>query len=124
IAGIEQKHLQEYQLYISFMETNTKIYNIYYNQELDAVIMEWHGYATSAQFREGTELMLEILSENNTYKVLGDIKEMVLIGMEDQHWLDFNFLPRAINAGFKVLALVKPDNYFNKVAIESISYKV
>jgi hypothetical protein len=32
---------------------------------------------------------------------LADIRDMVLIGMEDQHWLDTDFLPRATAAGFR-----------------------
>ena len=55
---------------------------------------------------------------------MADIKDMVLIGMEDQKWLDTDFLPRAIKFGFKTIAIIKPDYYFNKVAVESISYKV
>ena len=106
------------------METSTKNYNIYFDEEIDSVIMEWDGYATSAQFKEGTELMLSTLIENNSFKVLADIKDMVLIGMEDQQWLDRHFLPRAIKFGFKAIAIIRPDNYFNKVAVESISYKV
>jgi ribonuclease HII len=106
------------------MEANTETYNIYFDEAVDAVIMEWDGYATSAQFKEGTELMLNTLIQNKAFKVLADIKDMVLIGMEDQKWLDTVFLPRAIQFGFKAIAIVKPDNYFNKVAVESISYKV
>jgi ribonuclease HII len=106
------------------METNTEIYNIYFDETINAVIMEWDGYATSNQFKEGTELMLNTLIQNNCVKVLADIKDMILIGMEDQQWLDTHFLPRAIKFGFKAIAIIKPDNYFNKVAVESISYKV
>ena len=106
------------------MEVNTEIYNIYFDEEINSVVMEWDGYATSTQFKEGTELMLNTLIQNNSFKVLADIKDMVLIGMEDQKWLDTHFLPRAIKFGFKAIAIIKPDNYFNKVAVESISYKV
>jgi ribonuclease HII len=106
------------------MEANTTIYNIYFDKEIDSVVMDWDGYATSEQFKEGTELMLDTLIKNKANKVLADIKDMVLIGREDQIWLDENFLPRAIKAGFKAIALIKPDSYFNKVAVESISYKV
>ena len=106
------------------METRTQTYNIYFDAEIKAVVMEWAGYATSTEFKEGTELMLNTLIQNNCFKVLADIKDMVLIGMEDQQWLNNYFLPRAISFGFKALAIVKPDNYFNKVAVESISYKV
>ncbi|MEO7306686.1 MAG: STAS/SEC14 domain-containing protein [Ferruginibacter sp.] len=106
------------------MEANAETYNIYFDGEINAVVMQWDGYATSSQFKEGTELMLNTLIKHHCIKVLADIKDMVLIGMEDQQWLDQHFLPRAIEFGFKALAIIRPENYFNKVAVESISYKV
>jgi len=106
------------------METRTETYNIYFDRKINAVVMEWDGYATSNQFKEGTELMLNTLIKHNCVKVLADIKDMVLIGMEDQQWLDQHFLPRAIEFGFKAIAIIRPEHYFNKVAVESISYKV
>lgn len=102
----------------------SKTYHVFFDPELHAVIMQWSGYATSQEFREGTELMLRTLVDNQASKVLADIKNMTIIGMEDQKWLDINFLPRAIQAGFKAIAIVEPDYYFNKVAVESISYKI
>ena|SRR6476620_8295999 len=102
----------------------SKTYSIHYDASIGTVVMIWKGYATSDEFREGTEYMLQVLLENKAHKVLADIKEMTLIGMEDQRWLDTNFLPRAIQAGFKAIAIVEPVAYFNKVAVESISYKI
>ena len=106
------------------METNTEIYNIYFDDEINTVVMEWNGYATSKQFKQGTELMLNMLIKNNCSKVLADIKDMKIIAMEDQQWLNEEFLPRATTFGFKAIAIVKPHYYFNKVAVETISYKV
>lgn len=106
------------------METNAAIYNIYFEEALNVVVMEWDGYATSNQFREGTELMLNVLIKNNASKVLADVKDMVLIGLEDQKWLESYFLPRANQFGFKAIAIIRPENYFNKVAIESIQFKI
>ena len=106
------------------METNTEIYNIYFDEEINSVVMEWNGYATSKQFKQGTELMLNMLIKNNCSKVLADIKDMKIIAMEDQQWLNEEFLPRATTFGFKAIAIVKPHYYFNKVAVEMISYKV
>ena len=105
------------------MEANTEIYNIYFDEEINAVVMEWNGYATSKQFKQGTELMLNMLIKNNCSKVLADIKDMKIIAMEDQQWLNEEFLPRATTFGFKAIAIVKPNYYFNKVAVETISYK-
>ena len=105
------------------METSAEIYNIYFDPEINSVVMEWNGYATSKQFKQGTELMLNSLIKNNCSKVLADIKDMKIIAMEDQQWLNEEFLPRATKFGFKAIAIIKPDHYFNKVAVETISYK-
>ncbi|MES1214349.1 MAG: hypothetical protein ABUT20_02435 [Bacteroidota bacterium] len=99
-------------------------YNVYFDEQKNMVVMKWYGYCTSGEFRDGTELMLETLIKNKASKVLADIREMDLIGQEDQHWLENNFLPRAITAGFKKIAIVQPQSYFNKVAVECISRKI
>jgi hypothetical protein len=106
------------------MNTPVDVYNIYFDKDLDAVVMIWNGYSTSEQFREGTELMLNELIHNGSSNVLADLREMILIGMEDQKWLEVKFLPRAIKFGFKRIAIITPNSYFNKVAVESVSYKV
>lgn len=106
------------------MKTTSDNYDIYFDKDLETVVMKWTGYTTSNQFREGTELMLNILIKNNCNKVLANVKDMTLIGSEDQQWLDSNFLPRAIQFGFKKIAIIKPSSYFNKVAIDSVSEKI
>ncbi len=106
------------------MDTTVDVYNIYFDKDLDAIVMVWKGYSTSDQFREGTELMLNELIYHGCSKVLADLREMILIGMEDQKWLENKFLPRAIKFGFKQIAFITPNSYFNKVAVESVSYKV
>ena len=56
--------------------------------ENEGNIVSWEGYATSPEFKEGTELMLNTLIKNKLAKVLADIKGMTLIGMDDQQWLN------------------------------------
>jgi hypothetical protein len=97
-----------------------KTYTIYYDAAEGFVRMEWYGYATQAECREGTEYMLKVLVENRANKVLADIKEMTLIGKDDQSYIQYNFLPRAIERGFRAIALVRPVNYFNAIAVDSI----
>jgi hypothetical protein len=106
------------------METSNKVYDIYPDTTSESIIMDWEGYATSPQFREGTETMLNLMIEQRMHKVLANIQNMVMIGAEDQKWMETNFLPRAIRFGFKACAIVRPTNYFNKVAVETISFKV
>ncbi len=101
-------------------EKAKKTYTIYYDTAEGFVRMDWYGYATQREFREGTEYMLKVLVENRASKVLADIKEMTLIGKDDQSYIQYNFLPRAIERGFRAIALVRPVNYFNAIAVESI----
>ena len=102
----------------------TITYRIWFDDTTGIVRMQWTGYATSAQFREGTRDMLRVLKEHSASAVLGDITDMVLISQEDQQWLVECFLPVAIESGFKSVALLKPHHYFNKVAVETVAYKV
>ncbi|UII31434.1 STAS/SEC14 domain-containing protein [Fulvivirga ulvae] len=98
-----------------------RAYNIQYDPAQNWVNMKWEGYISSAEFREGTELMLNLLIKNNANKVLADIEHMLLIDKEDQEWLISYFLPRAIRFGFRAIALLKPISTFNSNVIESIS---
>lgn len=40
------------------METQAPSYIVYFQENINAVIMEWKGYSTSKEFRSGTELIL------------------------------------------------------------------
>ncbi|HTL10542.1 MAG TPA: hypothetical protein VL307_19840, partial [Chitinophagaceae bacterium] len=62
------------------MQAKAEVYNIYFDEDIQAVSMEWKGYATSAEFKEGTELMLNTLIQHKASKVFANVKEMVLIG--------------------------------------------
>lgn len=98
-------------------------YKIYFDNSDNCVVMDWDGYATSAQFQEGSKVMLSLVKANKSRMVLADLKDMVLISMEDQHWVVNSFLPKLIDAGVKRLAIVNPHYYYGKVAIESLTIK-
>jgi hypothetical protein len=91
-----------------------------HDADVPCVIMTWKGYATSSEFREANERILRLIVEHRTSKLLGDIKEFVLIGADDQHWLSSNWIPRVTEAGLRTVALVTPVFYFNRVAVESV----
>jgi hypothetical protein len=86
--------------------------------------MTWKGYATSRDFRESNERIIGVIAERKASKLLGDIKEFVLIGADDQQWLTTNWIPRALAAGLRTVALVTPIFYFNRVAVETVAQKL
>ena len=95
-----------------------------YDAEVPCVIMTWKGYATSREFREANERILGVLAERKASKLLGDIKEFVLIGGDDQDWLSTNWIPRAVKTGLRTVAMITPVFYFNRVAVESVGQKL
>jgi hypothetical protein len=48
----------------------------------------------------------------------------VLIGADDQHWLSTNWIPRAMEAGLRTVAMITPVFYFNRVAVENVGQKL
>jgi hypothetical protein len=95
-----------------------------YDADVPCLTMTWKGYATSREFREANERILEVLAERKADKLLGDIEEFVLIGSEDQTWLSTDWIPRAVQAGLRKVALITPVFYFNKVAVESVGERL
>ncbi len=101
-------------------EAVEKRFHVCYDHSIRAVVMEWSGYFTSAQFRAHTLEMFETLKQHGCTRVLALVREMLIIGMEDREWLLNSFLPRAIAAGFTRCAILAPRHHFNRVAIEEI----
>ena len=95
-----------------------------HDPEIPCVVMIWQGYATSAEFRSANERVLSTLNETRATKLLGDVSRFVLIDTEDQKWLNYFWIPRAIEAGLRHVALVQPTYYFNKVAVENVGNNV
>jgi hypothetical protein len=93
---------------------------IRHDPEVPCVVMIWQGYATSAEFRAANERILQVIADSKAAKLLGDVSRFVLIGREDQAWLNNNWIPRAMAAGLRTVALVQSSYYFNKVAVETV----
>jgi hypothetical protein len=99
-------------------------FSVDYDVNIPCVVMTWKGYATSAVFRATNEQVLESIAQRRASKLLGDITEFVLIGADDQDWLNTVWLPSAMEAGLRMVALVTPNFYFNRVAVENVVKKL
>jgi hypothetical protein len=98
--------------------------SVSFEPAIPCVTMVWKGYATSPLFRETNERVLACIEQNRATQILGDVRDFVLIGGEDQGWLNDNWIPRAMAAGLKRVALTQPTFYFNRVAIENVGRRV
>lgn len=89
-----------------------------------ALVVDWKGYATSAQFRSVSEKILVAVAVKDVRLLLNDTSEMVLIGATDQEWVVNDFMPRLAAAGIRACALVSSKHYFNRVAVATIMREV
>ena len=97
---------------------------ISFDESVPCIVMAWHGYATSAQFRAANDRVLACIREYRATRLLGDLRAFVLIGADDQRWLNDHWIPEAIASGLRRVALTQPTYYFNRVAVETVGRKV
>ena len=95
-------------------------FRLSYAPDLSAVVMVWRGYHTSAAFRALNEQVLAALVEHRASRILCDIRHFLLIGAEDQAWLNGEWLPQAIATGLSHCAIVTPLYFFNRVAVGAV----
>jgi hypothetical protein len=106
------------------MDMPTHRCDVTYDHDARTVIMDWQGYFPSAEFRAANERVLTVVQATAATRLLGDITHFVLIGADDQAWLNENWIPRLIRAGVQRCALVQPTYYFNRVAVENVGRQV
>jgi hypothetical protein len=95
-----------------------------FDAAVPCVVMTWCGYATSRQFRDANASVLAGIRRHGTDRLLGDLRDFVLIGADDQRWLNETWIPAAIDAGLRRVALTQPSFYFNRVAVETVGRRV
>ena len=89
-----------------------------YNKETPYITIQWHGYATSLQFREVHEKLVSLMLETNIYKVLADNTYLPQVDSIDEKWISDNWLPRAIKAGYSALSVLTSRTQSSKVVVD------
>ncbi len=98
--------------------------SISYDPDVPCVVIEWHGYATTTQFRQINENVLRLLIEKKCDKILADTTHLPMISASDQKWVNADWLPRAIQAGYRICGMVNSRFYFSRVAMNNVMRQV
>jgi hypothetical protein len=102
------------------MYLNSDYCNVWYDSEIEAAVIEWIGAPKSNKFREACMLVIDVLKEHNSHKVLTDNSKAVIFGRSDQIWLNEVWLPQAEKVGYRISATVIKDDPFVKFAVNNI----
>lgn len=91
-----------------------------YNHEIHGVSIQCSGFASSIHYRMALRKALKLIEEKGLSKIIADTRSMKMIGAEDQQWTIRYFLPKAVKAGCKAVAIIPSNDYFNRMSLENI----
>lgn len=100
--------------------TDNPICSIELDDSLPGLVVVWRNCANSTQLRFVHEYVLHLIEKHSVSKVLGDGTALRTIAAEDQNWVIRNWLPRAMQAGFRAAAGKASSTYLSRVAVNTI----
>ena len=96
---------------------------IFYNSKDNYLNVQWYGFPRSTDFRYACMKVLDFIKEYNTGKLLTDNRNAKVFSVDDQKWLNNEWLPLALEAGYYCSATLINDDVFVKNAITNITNK-
>ena len=84
---------------------------------------EWKGFATSAEFRAALLKGLQAIRERHVLAYVSDARKAKVMLTEDEVWANDVWLPQAVAAGLRRMAMVTAESGLSKVIIEDTSRK-
>jgi hypothetical protein len=94
---------------------DTKYASLYYYPDQKIVHHKFHHLLDSDHLREILNGGVDLLKKYQATKWLSDNREIDAHSPEDTDWINANWLPNAIAAGWKYWALVVPDSFIARL---------
>jgi len=88
------------------------------------VLVEWEGWADSAEFEALLDAEIRALSEHHASRLLADCRRQKVLHPDDQERADNEWLPRALVAGLKRFAIVLPNSVLAAMNVQDRLGKV
>lgn len=102
----------------------TDVGTVGWDDELDAVLLRWHGFATSESFRAHMRLCIELLEATGANKMYADARDQGAISDEDKLWSITEWATQADEAGLDYLVIVYPESVIAKMSVDSVIEQV
>jgi hypothetical protein len=94
--------------------------SIHWDSERKYVHADFKGFANSEEFRASTMKIVGAIRERGAEAMVSDNRELEGVTESDQEWLRDTWMPEAVNAGVRRIAVVLAHHGKGKVASESI----
>lgn len=93
---------------------------IQWDPEHRVVYAEWKAFANSSEFRASTTKILDAIRTRSADSLVSDNRRLEGVADQDQLWLRDTWIPLAVAAGVKRIAVVLPHHGLGKIASEEI----
>ena len=97
-----------------------EVVRIGYDEDKEMIQFEWEQVPNSMEFKDAMMRGLNLAEVTNAQKWLIDARNMGLINLSDQEWLNSNLLPKVVIAGANKIAIITGDNYFKKNCFSNV----
>jgi hypothetical protein len=94
--------------------------SVHWDREHTCVHAEFKGFANSAEFRAGTERILEAIRIRGARALISDNRGLEGVTQSDQLWLRDTWMPEAVAAGVARIAVVLARHGLGRIASEDI----
>jgi hypothetical protein len=91
-----------------------------WNRSCRCVYAEFKAFATSAEFRDGTAKILDVIREKHAIALVSDNRRLEGVATHDQLWIRDSWVPMAVAAGLTRIAVVMAHSGLGKIASEEI----
>ena len=99
-----------------------------FSPEVPCLIVQWHGFANSAEFRALMDRGLALYeAKARQFRPLGWLADTRLVGAvrsDVQQWLKDDWNPRAAAAGIRHVSFVVPETVFGQISVGTYSENV
>jgi hypothetical protein len=95
-----------------------------WDPQLEAVHVEWQGWASSTERAACLEAGLQALIEHQASRWLVDGRAMKVVKQADQDWIGQNWFPRVLAAGLRRMAIVEPVSGLARMNVGDILARV
>ncbi|MBR07168.1 MAG: hypothetical protein CMP48_05730 [Rickettsiales bacterium] len=106
------------------LEYDKKHCKVYHHADINAVHLEWHGFATPELFKEACEKALDLIVKNKSSKVIADNRKSSVVSQENQEYLMNEWFPAAYDKGYRSSAIVVAENVLNQMSVKNIVQKM
>jgi hypothetical protein len=89
-----------------------------YSTATYALVNKWITNPTSAEFREGMEILLQAMIHFKTSKMVSDTTYMGALLPEDQEWAASHWYIRASKIGFSHNGIIIPSDIFTEMSVQ------